>query len=289
MDRSLAESLRGGTQAARPLWVNSTDYAIRLFLKDSAQAWVDVHRTLWWIQQAQSLLKSDVIEIPLGAFVADWLRRNPQAAPAQGSAKKAARALLGLEEPRAQLADLLNAVSGSYRGSPPVVLRVPTPRGWLGLAASFLGQTLECARDDEEAVAVYLADCLRSFSECGVDGILLEATTESRGPLLELLGRYDPVVNLAGHYRWSLGLQVGDAVQGLQDLDERVDFLLVPAGATPAAHTSVVLGSVLPAELWRAAAVALDVPSNASFLFAPVPDDAVPEQVLAALSRLRGE
>lgn len=284
---ALADSLRGGTRAARPLWIDSADYAIRLFLKDGAQAWADAHRSLWWIQQVQSLLKSDVIEIPMGAFMAHWLRRNPQAAPAQHPAKRVARTLLGMEGPRARLADLLNAVSGSYRGSPPLVLRVPAPRGWLALAATFLGETPECGRDDEEAVAVYLADCLRCFAECGLDGILIDAADEPRRPAPELLDCCNPVINLAGHYRWCLGLQVGDAIEGLQNLDGRVNFLVVPAGEAPARPASAVLGCGLPAELWRAAAAAPMVPGNASFLFAPVPADAVPEKVLAVVAALR--
>ncbi|MBI2312617.1 MAG: hypothetical protein HYU77_08960 [Betaproteobacteria bacterium] len=287
MARPLADSLRGGTQAARPLWIDSADYAIRLFLKDGAEAWADAHHSLWWIQQAQSLLKSDVIEIPMGAFMAHWLRRNPQAASPGHSAKRVARTLLGMEGPRAQLADLLNAVSRSYRGSPPLVLRVPTPCGWLALAAGHPGRTPECGPDEEEAVAVYLADCLRSFAECGLDGILIDAAGEPRRPAAELLDRCNPVMNLAGHYRWSLGLQVGDAVQGLQKLDGRVNFLLGPAKEMPAAPGSTVLGCRVPAELWHADAAAPVVPENVSFLFAPVPADAVPEKVLAIVSALR--
>lgn len=285
MDGSLIEVLGPG-RPPRPVWVGFTDYATALFLRGDGGAWSDTHRALWWIQQAQSLLRSSVIEVPLGVVMADWLLHNPGSVEATGqvSAKKTARAILAVDKPKRALVSLLGALTGAYRGSPPIVLRVPSPRGWLGLAGSHLGHAAADEVDDEEAVAVYLADCLRSFAECGLSGILIDARDEPAATLAGLMDRCEPVANLARHYRWALGLQVG---LPMRDADSRMDFLIGPADALASPQT-IARGWELPMDAWQPTARP-DVPGTASFVFAPVPGDAVPEQVLATLALLRND
>src|SRR6185312_15268777 len=86
--------------------------------------------------------------------------------------------LLGDERARADAAEAVGALAAT-KGTAPLVLTVPAPGRWLAAAAAQAhpGAAAPDAGQAETA-AMYSADFLRTFSDSGVDGLLLD-----EGPL----------------------------------------------------------------------------------------------------------
>ena len=159
---------------------------------------------------------------------------------------------------------------------------MPSPRAWVGTAYRLAfgpDAEVEVGGDEADSCAVYVAEFLRSFGEAGVDAVLLEEDAGAEPASGEEVGWYQPVINLAEHYRWDLGLRMpsgadysGEA-QGLQ-------FVV-----SPKAIPGAVEGVVVPAGFWSGEAAA--TVGAGSFRYAAIPADAVPEKVLERLAELR--
>ena len=129
---------------------------------------------------------------------------------------------------------------------------------------------------------MYVADLARFVSGAAVGGLLLEESFPEvdLGPAdLEL---YRPLLNVAGHYRWPLALRLGRAgvVDGpaLGEIDA-----FIGAGDFPAAGRAH--GVDLSGTVWTGEALPELTPKQ--FFFIDVPGDAMPEQVLDCLARLK--
>ena len=133
--------------------------------------------------------------------------------------------------------------------------------------------------DEADSCAVYLAEFLRSFGTCGIDGLLLVETAASDPADATQLGWYQPVINIALHYRWDLGLRLPESTR-FSGGAESLQFLIAPWEIDGTTY-----GYILPAAIWSD--VAPEVPLSAKLVFAAVPSDAVPEQVLSRLEQIR--
>ncbi|PCJ61713.1 MAG: hypothetical protein COA65_01820 [Rhodospirillaceae bacterium] len=282
---ALAEALSG------KLWIDSLAYGKRLFLNPDEDPWADPTRFVWLVGQGQALLGSDVLGLRLEDAYGALLARQPDVLgeAAGRSAGAILRALFREETERARIGEILTALRGTYRELP-LVLQMPSPSAWvewvwgLGLGKP-PGKSAKTPDTDEiEAVAMYLADMLRAFADCGVDGILLrENSGEGLGERFSL---YQPVVNVAHHYRWSLGLDVPGKGGGgdLPQADSGLDLCILDAKATSKAD--MPLGLRVPLGYWKAGKT--PPPMGAcGFRFAEIPADGVPETVLTQVKALR--
>jgi hypothetical protein len=288
MSQNLADLMPvEGARVGLRLWLKSSAYARRLLLGAAGDPWESASKYLAYFSQAQGLLKPDVAVIEVGELFDSWLRRNPAARAELAGKRKASyplRKLLEQVQPRALLAEIIEAVLAHLRGQVPLVLAMPSPRDWLQQASRAAGrEDTELDDGSVEDAAMYVADLIRSVSALAVGGILLEEPQSERagmGPAnLEL---YRPMINVAKHYRWPLALRMGagDVLENaaLADID-----VFIGAGQCPGAGRAQ--GLDVSAQLWSAQPVpALAAPQ---FYFIDIPSEATPEHVLDSLSKLR--
>jgi hypothetical protein len=269
------------TAGGRGLWLDYGAYAARLLAGGQAP-WLDADAAGAWLRKAQGLLKSDVVTLPAAAVVAAWLEANPALVTAMGAKKRtvyALRSLLADEGLRAHLELLTRVLRASLPGAP-LVLALPSPRLWVGQAYARAngGEAAAVDADAVDSAAAYVADFLRGFAEAGLDGLLLEESTETEPASAADVQLYQAVLNVAAHYRWDVGLRLPQgrgalAAQGLA-------YVLSPVVAA-----GVATGLCLPAEFWSGAA-APAAPAG-GFRHAEIPAAANPEAVLERLAALR--
>lgn len=261
------------------LWLESTDYAAQL-LAGGRPPWSDVAATLAWLRKSQGLLRSDVIAVPVAALVQGLLAERPALRAAMAAKQRLLaplKALLADEALRAHLLELLRGLRAGYDEAP-LVLQLPSPRLWPALAhRQAFGDgdaALEVGDDDADSAAVYVADFLRHYGDAGIDALLLEETEASTPRSADDLALYQPVINVAAHYRWSLGLLTPRAPA----FDAAaLDYLIAPGGGHAPA-----LGALLGDEFWQTG----DAPA-APLRYARVPPGLQPEAVLDRIAGLR--
>lgn len=236
---ALSAMLSAGRQ---PLWLDYGDYAGRL-LAGGAVPWLDVAAYVALQSKAQGMLRSDVLQLPVGAVSAAWVAAHADLREAMAGKRRAVvplRTLLADEGLRAHLVELARGLRACFPEQP-LALVCPSPRAWVAEAYRLAhGETVEAGEDETDSAAVYMADFLRSFGDAGIDLLLLQEGAEP--PLPEL---YTPVLNVAAHYRWEAGLQSGAdaAAAGLafvisQDCwhggtAQGLRHAVIPAGAQP--------------------------------------------------------
>ncbi|WP_428422446.1 hypothetical protein [Methylibium sp.] len=288
MNQPFAELLPGSAGGGRlRVWLKSSAYTKRLLLGEAGDPWVSAANYLAYFSQAHGLLKPDVAVLEVGEFYDAWTARHGGLAGQMGNRRRASTALRKLLEPqapRAVLAEVVEAVLAHLRGQTPLVLAVPSPRHWLNHANRMSGRSdIAAEGDDIEDAAMYLADLIRAVSVFPVSGLLLEEAPDdvSFGPAD--LARYQSVVNVVRHYRWSVALrlpaEVTLPVDALADFDAVISPVMQQAG-------SAAVGRDISAAFARGDSV--PPLGERQFHFAQLEAGLRPESVLEALSRLRG-
>lgn len=275
--------LQESAARSRLLWLDYTDYAAAL-LAGGQPPWLDTAACVAWLRKAQSLLRSDVVTLAMGAVASAWLDAHPALLEAMAAKKRRAagplRVLLADEGLRIQLVDLALALRAAF-AQPPLVLVAPSPRQWVGWAGARCntGDAPEIDDDAVDSAAAYMADFLRVFSQCGIDAVLLEETASTTPTTSAAVQLYQPLYNLAAHYRWDIGLRLEDA-QAYPAAADGPGFVISPPGPTAA-----LTGLTLPADCWNGQPAPESPPG--AFRFATIPTDAQPEAVLAHLAAWR--
>lgn len=278
----LAECLAGHAGTSRLLWIDHLDYTARL-LGGGRYPWLEVAPCVALLRQAQGLLRSDVVALPVAEVANAWLANHPGLLQTLGEKRRRAygplKELLAHADLRHHILDLAVALRAGVAKAV-LALVLPSPRDWV---AQVLVQAGGAAKDvDEDAVdaaAACLADFLRLFATVGIDAVLLcESRPWAADEVDLLLELYRPVPNVAGHYGWDWGLQWPEAVA------------LPPAQApqftlAPGACGAVLNGLTVPDAFWQGQA--LPAAEAGSFDMLRIPADAHPESVLAQLAALR--
>lgn len=284
MSQNLADLIAAeGSRVNIRMWLKSFSYTKRLLVGESGDPWESASRYLAYFSQAQGLLKPDVAVLEVGELFDAWLQRNPAVKAELGGKRKLSyplRKLLEQPQPRELLAEIIEAVTAQLRGQVPLVLSMPSPGYWLSQASRAAGrEDGEPDGDSIEDSAMYVADLARSVSGAAVGGLLLEESSPQ--PVdLEL---YRPLLNVTRHYRWPLALRMGAG--GLLDSPALAEIdVFIGTGCFPAAGSAH--GVDVSGRVWGGEAVP-ELESK-QFYFVDVPRDAVPEQVLERLGKLRG-
>ncbi|WP_291477994.1 hypothetical protein [Acidovorax sp.] len=216
---TLAEMLPHSASAgAVRLWLKSSAYTRRLLLgSEQADPWENAAGYLAYFVQAHGLLRPDVAVVEVGELIDAWCARDGGLAARLGNRRRPAtalRKLLESEAPKAVLAEVVTAVLSHLRGQTPLVLSMPSPRAWLLHANRLAGGTDdEIDADTVEDAAMYVADLIRSVSAFPVAGLLLEEQRDDQALEAAHIERYRSVLNVAGHYRWSLALRLPSGVR----------------------------------------------------------------------------
>jgi hypothetical protein len=264
----------------RVVWLDYVDYAGRL-LAGGAVPWLDTASLVGWVRKAQGLLRSDVVTIPVHSFVVAWLVEN-RALVAEMAAKSRAvypvKTLLAEESMREALVTLAGAMRTGAAGSA-LALSLPSPRAWVSAAYRLAhGKDVEAGEEEADSAALYIADFIRSFGAVGIDVLELVETESSEPASVDETECYRAVCNVAGHYRWDVGLRV----PGMRH-DGRAgafDFVTSPRQVEGAVH-----GQSVSPRFWSGTAA--PSPAPASFWHATIPADSAPEAVLERLALLR--
>jgi hypothetical protein len=269
------------TGERRLLWIEATAYAGRLLARGGVP-WLEAADYIAWQRKAQSLLRSDVISLPLASLGRAYVHARPDLQSAMAAKRRVTyplRVLLADEQFRAVAAALASDLRTAFPEQP-MALVSPSPPAWITLAQALAheGSSDPVVDDDDaEGASAYIADFLRVFAHCGLDVLLLR---EARRGSPCVLGdpSYVPIANLSAHYRWALGIRSPEGVTG--DEPHGLSFAITPK---PAA-LPFDLGLEVPFEFWSGEPVSQ---SSGSFLFAEIPENAVPEFVLERLGGLR--
>jgi hypothetical protein len=279
MANQLLDAIQHGVTVNKPLvWLEAETYGAEVVRNSKPFPWTNPTEFVSSYGQLQSLLKADVAPVHLGRFLGAWLAANP-AALTQMSGKKrvrfAIKRLLGMDTQRQVIREIVGALCDSL--SQPVVLVLP-PNGdminWANNSANG-AEPVELTEIDIDSVSVYLADFLRAFSGLEVAGVLVQLP---QGTTInpELLDLYSPVINVARHYHWAMGMQVAGA--DVSDPDDLLQYVIADT------VQSCTTGIVQAPSFWELGVAEWNTPN---FVYAEVPADLQPELVLERLAALR--
>lgn len=265
------------------LWLDDTAYSDKL-LAGGRTPWHDGAEYVAFRRKAHGLLRPDFVVIPIGRIAAAWVATHAALKEAMAAKKRTiapARTLLADEELRAHLVEMLKGLRAAFQGAP-FALSIPSPRAWVIEAwqlAFGADAQVEVGGDEADSCSVYVAEFLRSFGESGVDGLLLEEREGAEPASAEEIAWYQPVINIAGHYRWDLGICLPSAAGFSGDV-AGVQFVIAPKPLAGAAN-----GLALGDPFWTGEAA--PAAPTGGFRYARIPADAVPEKVLERLATLR--
>lgn len=289
MSGAFAERLPGGPSGPGSIrvWLKSSAYTQRLLLGEAGDPWVSGAHYLAYFSQAQGLLKPDVAVLEVGELYDAWNAAHDELSGDLGKRRKPATALRKLlepEAPRKVLAEVVEAVLAHLRGQTPLVLSMPAPRRWVNHANALSGRTdIELSGDDVEDATMYMADLIRTVSAFPVSGLLLEEGCGEADFDVEDLSRYQSIVNVVRHYRWSVAVrlpqQASPSPEALAEFDAVMSATLESAG-------SCAVGRDISAAF--AQGTAIEPLAGRQFYFAEIDPSLRPESVLDALARLRG-
>lgn len=262
------------------VWLDSADYAGRL-LAEGAVPWLDLSAYLAWQRQAQSLLRSDVLMLPLESVCHAWVQAHAALRSEMASKSRTLfplKRLFANSELRTYLGELVDGLRGSFVDVP-LALACPSPRHWVALAHAWAhGTEPEVGEDDIDAAAVLLADFMRQFGEAGVDVLLLQEAPGRGAVSTAEIELYQPVCNIATHYRWEMGLLAPDGVDAAGA--SAFGFVLAPQPPSGAFATCWIADAY-----WLGDNAPVGEPHE--LRYSRIAPEAAPEVVLDRLRQLR--
>ncbi len=271
------------TNGEKFLWLDDSRYSAALLAGGEAP-WLDVGGYMAWRQRAQSLLKSDVIALPLGSLFRKWLEGDSSLRAAVSAKRRPnypLKTFLAGAGFRSHVMDLLTALRARF-SSQPLALVCPSPRAWVHEAYLMAFGQFESVTFDQQEVdmaTLHCADFLREFGAAGVDTLLLEESVQSEPASEGEVEWYRSVLNVGEHFRWVIGLRVpGNR------------FVGAPAGSVgyivaPRPSKAPFYGHAVPREFWDGGGI--DKFPSANFRFVEIPLGIPPEMVLDRLAELR--
>lgn len=267
--------------AAGCLWLDDHRYASKLLANDLAPV-LSVADYVAFRRQSASLLASDVVPISLDILCKAWLDEYPELVANMAAKQRAVaplRAMLGTESLRAHLTGTLTALRQAFLRQPLVVV-LPSPKAWADITHRLVGlDDLAIGQAEADKAAVYVAEFLRAFADCELDGILLVEDANAQAASAEEIAWYEPVFNVASHFRWKAGVMLpGDQLPN--EFPAGVDFVV--AHSPNEAITTFVMQ---PSSLWIDDSAVANQAGRLTYC--EIPQNAKPERVLAVIDNLR--
>ncbi len=261
----------------RPVWFDSLAYCRQKLLAGQPVPWASPGELAAFYGKAQDMFGSDALLVDLADLYAQRAGddRVRQAMAARSRPGYPLRALLGDDTARGYAQHAVDALTAG-RATAPTVLALPAPARWLTVAARQAGQDSSPPDGDRaETAAVYVADLLRIFAGASVGGLLLdEGPTEETD--LAPPQAYQPVLNLAAHYDWSVFVRTDAAAAWPHG---PVAGLAGWIGSGPPRQAGGRWGLVAADDAWGDA--------RGDLVLAVVPAEGDPETVMRAVRALR--
>lgn len=264
-----------------PLWIDFEQYAATVFAGAPTDWYRDGNRYAATLAQARSLLRSDLISVPvLGASLAEggW---NDSAADG-ASAADALDALLSRAGPKRFLADALDALFHRFTGKAELVLELPSPSRLLRLR----GGEAPFDFGDMDDIASALTAVLRELSGRDFRAACITCD-EPDGLSDDEQEAIEPLVKAARYYGWGVAVRLDGLVEAQAPERGDADVVLLRQWSDAAV---TVLGpwaaGGLTESFWRDPGI--EAPSTGALHFGTVPADAVPEVVARRINGLLG-
>jgi len=265
-------------------WIDFDAYTKKLLLAKGENPWTTPAAYTAYYSQAVGLVKADVAAINFWDLCAHWMQEDAAAIPSMAGRSRPTVALKTMLETvslRELLAEVIVAINNNFGTRLPLVLVMPSPRSLLIKAHAAANQVvIEPTESHIDTAAMYCADFIRYYSETPLSGILLEESPDSLPAGGEELSWYQPIFNVAKHYRWSVGLNLPSDQEC--DIPDGIDFVISP-GAQGEHHK--YLGKNITQELWDENAEVY-IP-DAGFVYLSIPEDIRPESVLDTLASVK--
>jgi hypothetical protein len=283
-----------GTAMKRAVWLDFLPYANRLFAAGRKDMWNNADTFISVYSQGQGLLQSDVLGIPIYDFYSAFLDQHDDLIQSWTGKKStfALKKLLSVDEPRKVISDVLSGLHNLYQEAKPFVLMLPSPQKWLQWLHPRVRpeRQISLNEDDIEAAAMYLAEYLRGFSTHGLSAIVLEENDPTVFNIDQAIPLYRPILNLAKHYQWSVGLLMEGPSDETSGTADEIDFYLFRNSDLttlgPLWEKGCCIGGGLNRNFWSGKQALPDL-SSAKLMYGVVPEDAEPETVLSQLKSLR--
>ena len=267
------------------IWLDSHDYAAKLFAGGKAP-WTRTTDCIAWLRKSNGLLNPSVLVLPLSAVIQAYLNEHPSLQEEMASKSRLvfpAKVLLADEGLRALVVELATGLV-SVSGGKPVALSMPSPLAMAQQAYALAHGDADAetfTEDEADSCAAYIADFLRELASSNINGLLLEESSKLAQASATTVASYQAVMNVAKHYRWTLGLDLGASTAWQGDWPDSVDFILssqeISGGPT---------GVWMSADFWADSDFQT---SEALFTAVHVPADASPERVLERLAVIRDQ
>lgn len=278
----------------KSIWINFVYYAKRLYTSsEGSDFWINPDTFISVYSQGQGLLRSDVLSIPVGEIYFNYLQQEQEVIHSWFGRKLtfAQKKLLALEEPRHFLVSVITGLQNLFQGAKPLVLVLPSPQKWLYFLKSLIDQeNSQMISDYEiEAVSMYLAEYLRGLSTLGLSAIVIEESDSPSIEILEALTYYQPMLNVANHYKWQVGMNLKEVSENVEILKDKVDFLLLENSnvtqITSLWEQGIRSGGGLDKAFWlQNSSLAF---TKRGLLYGEIPRETEPEEVLNKLKSLR--
>jgi len=267
------------------LWIDFNAYTKKLLLAEGENPWANPASYMSFYGQAHGLVNADVVVIDIWDLFHHWMLEDEEAIPSMAGKKRitvAAKAMLEAYGPRELLAEVLTAISNNYGDSVPIVLVMPSPRSLL-IKANKAANAVDVEPEEAhiDTASMYVADYLRYFSEVNLSGILLREVPESMPESAKELSWYQPIYNVAKHYRWSVGIHLPFSDTSF-NVPEDVNFSIVPSTCSVSDSSC---GKDISKALWKSMSTVPPVGNGFNYL--TIPEETTPELVLDTLSNLR--
>jgi hypothetical protein len=274
------------------VWIDFINYANRLFAAGRNNLWSNEDTFISVYSQGQSLLKSDILSIPIHNFFQTWLSGNMDLLQIYAAKKTTfvLKKILAAEEPKRVIKSVLSGFENLYNGSKPVALVVPSPQLWLAWLDSIMcpQQAPSFGENEIEAAAMYLAEYLRDYSTSGLSSIVLEETENSPVDGTGIGSLYKPMINIARHYQWSTGLLIDGTLNKELKYDDEIDFYLIKGSDLPVLDPLLnkkdSIGIGLNEQFWSGQPINHE---TTNFVYGAIPENADPETVLSQLMLIR--
>lgn len=262
-----------------PLWMDFERYAAAVFAGAPEDWYGDAHRYAATLAQAHSLLRCDLLSIPvLNAFLASggWAGSVAKGESLSGSLDT----LLSQAGPMHFVTEVLDALFHRFEGKVELVLELPSPSTLLALR----GAVAPFDFGDMDDVATALTPLLRSVStrhffalsiDCAGPDDLCDDEREA----------CEPLIKAARYYGWGVSARLDDLPEAQAPERGAFDVLQLRqwSDAAVAAFSPWAAGG-LTDEFWRDPAIA--TPRAGALHFGEIPADAVPEQVARRMKEL---
>lgn len=267
------------------------DYANLLFNNGNKDIYLKPATFISVFTQGEGLLKPDLLSIHVNPFYDVFLNENKELVDSWKGRKPSLtfKKALALEEPKLIISEIVTALKSLY--SKQLLITIDSPQKWFHQIQEVINpeKAESLSLDDLEKASMYIAEFLRSFSTLGVNAIVLREEKKSDFSNDEVLSSYQPILNVANHYKWPLGIQFDQGILEPSDISDKVNFYLFQsidlAEISRLQDKGLSVGGGLNNGFWSG--YLEETYTRKGLLFGKIPPDAEPEIVLEQLNALQ--